>query len=176
MQDINLIPQKNKVTKEVVQKTNSVSSFLKILIVLLFISILTVAAVYAIVYFRLRQTKEEHAKLRQELSTLQKSEQKYILLRDRLEKISTVKKAFNTKEEIAAARDLLANISSPSRISDLRVSPEMVEVEITTDSSLNMTKIFSYLVGSGQYIRVNMLSFSYNPKTAYKLNLQIFKQ
>lgn len=175
MQDINLITQPNKTSQEVTKKTNAVGSFLKLMVILLVISLLTVASAYGIIYYRLRQTRDEHTKLKKELSTLEKSEQRYIFLRDRLDKISTIQKAFNTQDEISISRDLLANVEAPSRISGLVITPEMVETEITTDSSLNITKLFSYLVGKGDYIRINMVSFDYNPKTAYKVDLQIFK-
>lgn len=175
MQDINLIPQASKVSQEVVEKTNKLGSVLKLFIVILTITAITAATVYGIIYYRLKLVREEHAKLKQELVSLQKSEQRFILLRDRLDKISKIQAKYNTDDEIQIARDLVQNLQAPSMISTLTITPELVETEITTDSSLSLTKIFSYLIGSGKYSSVSMLSFDYNPTSAYRLSLQIKK-
>lgn len=170
-----MISQASKVDQEVVKKTNNLGSVLKLLIVLLIVSVLTALSVYGIIFYRLREIRAEHTKLKQELQTLEKSEQRFILLRDRLGKIAKVQTQANTKDEIQISRELVENLQTPTRITDLTITQGSVEAEISTDSSLNITKAFAYLVGSGKYSRVSMLSFDYNPTTAYKVNLQIVK-
>ncbi|KKQ43673.1 MAG: hypothetical protein US62_C0044G0001, partial [Candidatus Woesebacteria bacterium GW2011_GWA1_37_8] len=114
-------------------------------------------------------------KLKTEVATLKKSESRFVLLRDRLEKISKIQSEYNISGELETVKDLSLNITSPSLIKSLKIDPNMVEVEVETDSSLNITKIFSQLIGSGKYNRVSMLSFDYNPATSYLVTLQIIK-
>ncbi|KKQ24410.1 MAG: hypothetical protein US39_C0016G0023 [Microgenomates group bacterium GW2011_GWC1_37_12b] len=175
MADINLIPQTSKVSQEVTKKTNTLGSVLKLFIVLLFVSLFTSATVWGIIYYRLNQVKKEHEKLKTEVATLKKSESRFVLLRDRLEKISKIQSEYNISGELETVKDLSLNITSPSLIKSLKIDPNMVEVEVETDSSLNITKIFSQLIGSGKYNRVSMLSFDYNPATSYLVTLQIIK-
>jgi len=175
MNDINLIPQTAKVSQEVTKKTNALGSVLKLFIALLFISLVTAASIWGIIYYRLGQVREEHGKLKAEVENLKRSEQRLILIRDRLGKISKVKSEHNTFEELETAKDLSLNIISPSKVNSLEIDPGKVVAEIETDSSLNITRIFSQLVGSGKYSRVSMLNFGYSPENGYVISMQIAK-
>lgn len=101
------------------------------------------------------------------------SEQQIILLKDRINKISTIQNLPTSLKNIIAIEPFLANLSPDSLLSELDIDSQKAQLLLNFKSNNDLGTFFRNLSGSEVFKSVVLSSFSLNPATGYSVSINI---
>jgi len=164
---INLLPKELGVKSE----TTKVADILKkitIATIVVFLALGGVAAAYIIVL----TTQTNASKARQEalmasIGTLEQTEQRLVLVRDRLAKIQPILDDQETTEGLAVLSNFVSGLPSGVSFVEAEVTADSIEASFTSTSSLALASLLSGVVINESFERVTLNSFSFNPSSGY---------
>lgn len=166
---MNLIPKDMSISPKTVKSVKTVNYMSIVLGSAL--SLCVLAGIIYIVYLNTVKvsSQQQIENLKTQITNLQSSEQKLILVKDRLTKISAIQKDESIADTLDSFIDFSNSISQDSTINimDTKLSSSKSEVTVSADSSLSINRVLGFL-GSGQvYKNVVMNTLGFNPLSGY---------
>ena len=178
---INLIPREMSVPGKTVTISKIINKISTIgTIVLIFIAIVLISV---LVFFNLEYKKSTTnvENLKSRIVELERSEQKLILAKDKLAKISYIKKLNSVDTELTNFQDFKLSItaSSAAKFTEISITPEKTETSLTFTDSANLgaaLEVVSKLLehDGKDYKNIILSSLGFSPNTGYLVSL-IFK-
>jgi len=176
MKDINLIPQEEKPSKFVLYFAKIVNRLLILSLVGFLTALIVGVSVYYLYSIKNKEVVARQNELKNEISILEKSEQRLVLIKDRLTKIDSILKNSNIAgNNIDIIEETFKVAELPTYISGFSLSGNVTEVGFYTDSSAGMTKLLSFMVGSGKFSKIDFLGFQYTQTSGYNFRLGLNK-
>lgn len=108
------------------------------------------------------------------ITSLEQTEQKLILVRDRVQKAETVLKSSPTEKRIESLKALSNIFPAGISFTNIEVLPDRLELTLLASDSLSLKKGMVVLTDSGLFKKVDMISFGLNPKSGYLVSVQLF--
>lgn len=171
MADINLLPQELKPSGTILKISARLKAFALLGVIFFMISAALYFSALFFLNYRITSSQEEQESLKTQIKALEKTEQRLVLVKDRLTKISTVSKKPKVNDELER---LMA-------VSDLfPTNTNLVEVELTENnagvviSSDNLDGVANYLasvVASGKFVKVNLKQLKFDSDSGYSISL-----
>jgi len=162
--DINLLPQGLKPKKYALTLSKNLK---KVLIIgfCLFAILATVSlATIFVLSARMKSSVAKQDDLKSEIKNLEQSEQKLVLVKDRLGKIESILKGESASDEITTLIETSQKIPEGVSFKKANLSKSSADVTVSTANSFYLARFLAVLIGSGSYRRIELLSFSYDPK------------
>jgi len=168
MARINLLPQELKPKGYVLKLSKTLNKLALISIAIL----LAAAFVFlgSFIFFS-QQTKES---LKSEIRALEATEQKLILVKDRIQKIGKVLNVENTTEELGVLKQIVEILPEGVSFNSVGISDSSVELEVTAPNLLSIGQFFLSIVNSQGFQKVTVTGFSYKLETGYVVGLIFF--
>lgn len=173
MKTINLIPSEMTVptkTVKLVKVLNKISTIGAIILILL-ISIL----ISGLVYFNIEYKKSVSNTnvLKDRIITLEKSEQKLILAKDKLSKITYIKSIDVVDDELTNFIELKSLVSSPSAstFTEISIDPVKTELSLSFPESLSLSSAIKSLSALNKYKRIILSSLGYSKSSGFLISL-----
>lgn len=173
MPNINLLPADVR-PKESVVKTSRIVK--KLIIVVFSLFILSISVFGATYYRNLRKLKTTAGRisdLKTSISALEQTEQKLVLVKDRLSKISDVLSMPSVVGEIEILKDINDLSNSKIVIDTASLSVDNVMFTINVSDSETLVNLFSDLSNKKNYDSVEITSINYNAETGFNIGMRI---
>lgn len=174
---INLIPTEMAVPTRALNLAatlNKISVFGAVAVILAALSLIA-----GLVYYNLQYKKSASnvESLKNKIVQLQKNEQKLILAKDKLSKISYIRSLDSVDAELTnyKAFQNLVMADSNSNISEVSIGPNKIETTVTLKDTLALTNVLSTITTLPNYKKIVLSSLAYSSATGYLINL-VFNQ
>jgi hypothetical protein len=108
----------------------------------------------------------------QNIKSLEGTEQKLFLIKDRIGKIKLAQNSKDADSLFNPLSHLLSNLPNGVSISTVEVDPTKTKFAVNSTNSLDAASFLNTLVTSGTYKKLILTGFSYTPETGYAITLE----
>lgn len=115
----------------------------------------------------LSNNKKQVESLKASVVALETSEQKMVLLKDRLNKISGIYKKPSSISNLNLVTPFIINKEENTSILNLDIDSSKIILDVSFKSTASMTTFFETLKNSKDFKNVTLTSFGYNPSIGY---------
>ncbi len=170
---INLIPTEMAVPARAVKLAKIINKFSTIATILLILASVILGSLFF--YYSLERTKIKNntESLISRISSLQVSEQKLVLAKDRLAKIKIVRDSKSVNNEILRYQEfsnIIANATG-SAITEAVLTSKGTDVSIIFVDSASLSEVLSPLSKLTNYKKIILSSLGFNPNTGFLANI-----
>ena len=161
------VPTKTVKLVKILNKISIIGAIFLILIILIFIS--------GLIYYNIEYKKSVSNvnTLKDKIITLEKSEQKLILAKDKLSKIAYIKSIDAVDDELTNFIELKSLVSSPSAstFTEISIDPKKTELSLTFPNSLDLSGALKSLPTLTKYKRIVLSSLGYSKNSGFLVSL-----
>lgn len=175
MADINLLPEDVKPKPYLLKLSKTLNKFVVGGFILFSFLVVVSLGSFLILRNRTQASLDRQEDLKAQVNALEQTEQRLFLLKDRLGKIGTVLSVNDAAEEVESLEQALNMSQGVGVFKDAEITKEKAIVTFSTDSSENLTRFLSLLIGSGEFKRIELASFGFSPSEGYELELGLVK-
>jgi Tfp pilus assembly protein PilN len=168
---LNLLPQGLLISKSLGKALKTIKALNVILSVAFLVFALGMGAYFVLSTITLNGVQNKVDKLKTQVIAQESSEQQLILLKDRIQKISTVKALPNTFKNVENINSLLTGLSGESSISQLDVGQAKVDLSMIIKSNNDLTSFLRSVENTNLFKTVILSSFGYSPVGGYTLGI-----
>ncbi len=148
----------------------------KISTILLVISIVgIIGSIVGIIYYGSKQNTivTKIGYLKANISELSNNENRIFSIKDRLSKISEIKKIKSAEEEFSDFKRIESVVSGldGSSFNDVTISPTKVEMALSFKGLKNMGTVLNYISAIKRYKKIVLTSLGYTASSGYLANL-----
>lgn len=172
---INLLPPDLISNKGIFKQAKAIRSLTLVSIIVFLIFGLAVGGIILLGSAQLRSLTSQNNALKENIREREETEQKMVLLKDRIGKIKIAKNLESSKEELAGATTLLATITAPSVVSELTFDAKKVDLSLIFKTSSDLSAFLRGLANNQDFDSVILTSFGFNPSNGYILSLRLSK-
>ena len=175
MEQINLIP-KDLVPKQSIIKTSGV--FRQIVIVGFIIFIVASIGISGLYFFYSREFKISQGRiseLKSNIKSLEKTEARLILVKDRLDKTKLILGAESSTDEIELASTLLSSLPEGANLSAAGFQPGGSTLTLFSPSTKVLSETINTLIASGLYSKIDMTKFNFSPESGFNAEYKLYK-
>jgi len=166
---VNLLPKELRPKKYIVKISKVLTNVSLIALLVFIISAITVTSVYFVISSRLNSAQEKHEELITQIKALEETEQKIVLIKDRLEKVNEMRSKISATERVDILDDVLSISDGIAIVGGSTLTSDKTSVLVSVDGSLNLTKFLSGLLLSGGFKKIEMISFTFDHKVGYAM-------
>lgn len=172
MTDINLLPQELKPKSYAIKLSKTLRRIALYFLVVFLITLMVLGATYVGLTIRLGSLTKSERDLELRVGNLQDSEQKLVLIKDRLAKIENILNSEASKIDLAVIDLVSKNLPDRVVITSVEIIQGVTVIGISASSSQNLGRFFSVL-SNLNFNRVLLSSFFYSRETGYRIVVQI---
>lgn len=173
MQDINLLPTELKSSKEVLNTSRLLT---RLAIAFGFVLAVSGLAGAGVLYYLSNQAElatSKRAELQNNVQSLESTEQKVVLMRDRVTKISEVLADRSKYDLISKYENLLLQMPPEAVLEEAELDTDISKLTIVVPTSLDLEQVLAIVESEGQYSRVKLDNLDYNPSSGYEIVLDL---
>lgn len=142
------------------------------LFVFCFFSVLTIGYIYFL-NFQVKKSNLNQEALKTSIKSLEQTEQKLFLIKDRLAKIKNLLVLETTVKEVENANQILIDSGFGVELTGVEVFPGKVSLTGNVNSSVVLGDFMDKLLHNYSYKTLKLTAFSYNPKLGYSFGFDI---
>ncbi|MCH7730463.1 hypothetical protein IID21_02915 [Patescibacteria group bacterium] len=170
----NLLPADLAPKESIIKLSNNLKKISVIGYSLFIVAGLASAAFFFYLSNEVSKASSTTEQYKQSISSLEKTEQKLILIRDRVEKAEKILKTSPTEKRIDSLKVLSASFPDEITFTNVEIFPDRLDLTILASNSQALKEGMAELTDSGLFKKVEMISFGLNPKSGYLVTLQVF--
>lgn len=170
--NLNLLPQDLQVSKGLSSLLKTARSLGVILIVTFIIFCLGMGAYFIYSKITLDNIQTNVDQLKTQVKAQEGSEQQLVLLRDRLQKIASVKGIPSAGANISGINSLLANMSTNLKMSEANIDPLKMSLSLRLYSNEDLSTFLQNLKSTALFNQIELATFSYGA-TGYNLDVNL---
>lgn len=169
---INLIPLEMAVPARAVKLAKLLNKFSVVGAILLIISVVVVISLLVFYSFELKNTNSKVSQLKSRVVELEKNEQKLYLAKDRIEKITEVRKLQAVDDELLKFEELTKNIAlyPDTSYSEISINPTKSELTLLSKTSVSFSDVLKLILGLTGYKNMILSSLGFTPASGYTSN------
>jgi len=160
MRDINLLPQELKPKGYAIKLSRSLRKIGVVFLVVFLIVSIFAAGSFAILSIRIRDSNNRQSKLKTEIRAQEQTEQKLILVQDRISKVTSILSSGDSREEVGVLKDVISILPPEMAITKVNLTDSKAEITVFATSSLYLTRFLAQVINSN-YQNIELVSFSY---------------
>lgn len=171
--NINLIPTEMAVPASAVKLSGLLNKISTVLVILLILSSIG----FGLSVFFLNQESNKISRsveaLKLRISDLEQNEQKLVLAKDRIEKITSIKNSKSVNDDVARykAFSTLLQTTTGSSVSEANISSKGTEVVVISQDSTSLSSLLTPLAESANYKNIIISSLGYAQGTGFLSSL-----
>lgn len=171
--NLNLLPQELSGNTPLGKAQAGIKKATYILIPLFLIFAAGLLIFYAVLSYQIAGATDKLEGLKAEIKDKETTEQKLVLVRDRISKVKLTKNSPAATKRIANMGALLAIIPPDSTIGELSLDSGKTEISVIFKSTAGMTLFFENLAKITGYKAIDMTSFGFSPTNGYLISLRL---
>lgn len=170
---INFIPTDMAVPVKSVKLAKTLNKLSIVGVILLILSVISAIVLFFFFSSDLKKTNASVATLKNEISSLEKSEQKLILVKDKLEKISYIKSLSSAENDINQFKSIneIVLSASNSAFTEISVGSSKTEISLSTPDSSSLSLILSSFTNLKDYAKITLSSLGFNSTSGFLSSL-----
>ncbi len=172
MSNINLLPLDLSPNRRALKVASSIKmgSFLLLGI---FLIVGTLAVVF-IIFLRaqINSSVAKQSVISQSIRSLDSTEQKLFLTKDRIGKIKLALSDSNRVDSFVLVNKTLSNLSDGVLVYNVRIDANKTQFSVLSKNSLAMAQFLSSLVTGGNYKNLSLTGFTFSPDRGYLITLE----
>jgi predicted PurR-regulated permease PerM len=173
MKDLNLLPIDLSPSRGSYKLANSLKK-----IILSISGVFILAAIIggiAIVFLsnQVQTSIARQTELKQKIQSLEVTEQKLFLIKDRLAKIQTAQAAQNAESPFESLNQVLSNLPDGVSVSTVNIDTSATSFSVTSKDSLGMASFLNLIVTSGTYKNLVVKGFLFSQDVGYTIALEV---
>ncbi len=141
--------------------------------ILLTLSVIVAISSFLFFSSELKKIDVQVGSLKDEISLLEKSEQKLILVKDKLGKVAYVTSLPSAEQDINLFKELngITSDSSGSVLTEISIIPNKIEVSLSSGDSTALSSALRSFVNLKDYIKITLSSLGFKPSSGFLSNL-----
>lgn len=156
--------------KEGILKISGVAKRISIIgFSVLVVSIIIMVIGVVVLGRQLDEIKSNQGRLKNIIQSLEETEVRLVLVKDRLSKISQINEIEDTEDEIDGLASLVQMFPEGVSLNKTKLRARNSKVEIRVQNTQVLTKLLADLLASGIYKSVKMESLDYNQQTGFNI-------
>jgi hypothetical protein len=124
---------------------------------------------------QLKTSSLRKAELEQNIKALQATEQRLVLIKDRLSLIKEVMGRETAADELEAISTLISNLPEGVSMGEAQLEENETLVSMTAQDSLALTQMMSVLVSSDAYSQVDLRAIKFSPTSGFAADFELVK-
>ena len=173
MATINLLPQELKPKGYVVKLTLRLKKIATSMAIIFFVLVVFLGGAILILTLSMRSSIQRQESLKAEIKLLEDTEQRLVLIRDRLNKVDLILSEKDANEAVSILKDVNGILPQESSISEARLMPDGLDLTLTTTTSSSLTQIFANLVSFPDIKKIELVRMEYSQVGGYRLRLSL---
>jgi hypothetical protein len=171
MKDINLLPEELKPSSSVIKLSANLKKIALLGVVILFISLTLSLGAYLFFSQRVSSTLTEQENIKVQIKTMEKTEQRLVLVKDRLGKIGSVYRSPRANDEVEKLNTVSSLFPENTFVEEVDLNENNANVAISSATLDNVTIYLASVISSGNYTKVNLESLEFDPEKGYVVEL-----
>ncbi len=175
MAEINLLPEEFKPSTYIVGLTKTLNRITVVFSALLVVASLSFTAAYLFYSQKNISLLKEKERLISEIKALEATEQRLILVKDRLQKISQILSGSYTESQIDSLYKLSNMIPPTTSLDSVFVEGNSVKISLSTPVLDDITNFISSLLASQNFKSIKLTSFVFDENKGYTVSFILNK-
>lgn len=171
MGDINLLPQQKK-SAGGMKVSSSLRTALRFGILFLCLAVFVYAGIYLYFFVSTRLVSNTRTNLESQIQSLESTEQKMVLLRDRIEKTGKILATENADTSSSNLISLSTSMPEGVEIQDIKMNTDGFDISVKVDKSELISEFLKLLTSSSEYQKIEMVSMGFSSKDRYFLQVK----
>lgn len=172
MSAINLLPKELTAKGSVIKISKTLKRASVVGLSILIVAAVLITALFFLLSYQNRQTVSRQEELKQSIGVLEQTEQRLILVKDRLDKAELVLGADAATRSVEQLDDLNSILPEGVSLSAATIENGVSKITIFGNSSKVVAEFFSKLLTSDIYSQIELESFAYNPLKGYSVEFK----
>lgn len=170
---INLLPKELTQKGPVVVLARKLKKVAIAALILFLISAVGLIGFFLFLSFQLRASVQRQEELKVSIKSLEQTEQRLILVKDRVEKAGKVLAIESASEEVEGLKGLVLSLPVEVSLAGASLSKEAIGVTIEAVNSASLVQFFASLTVSPNFDQIVLKSLNFNPDSGYTVSLGI---
>ncbi|MBU0572255.1 hypothetical protein KKH23_01125 [Patescibacteria group bacterium] len=175
MPAINLLPTDLSPKSSIAKASQIIKNASIVGLVLVIVSAVGIIAFLVITSFQIRNSNIQQDQLKAGIKSLEQTEQRLVLTKDRLKYASEV---LGKETAVGAIEDLdllFSTLPEEVEIREAQVAAAKTEISIVAKSSSGLTKTLASLLATDYYENIKLTSFAFNINAGYIVSVSLSK-
>lgn len=167
MAQINLLPTDSAPRPTVIRTSGVVRKILTVGFIIFIVAATVLAALYFFYSRDIKASSARTSELKTNIKALEVTEQRLLLVKDRLEKAKLVLGMDTTMDELEAADTLLSSLPPETTLSSAEFKVNETVMTLGSPNTGVLTRVIGAITSGGIYKNVDMTSFGFTPETGF---------
>lgn len=171
MNDINLLPQELKPSKSVLKLSENLKKMALLSVLVLLISVTLSLGAYLFYGQRVSSSLANQEKLKTEIKAMEKTEQRIVLVKDRLSKINLISANPRANDEVVTLDFVSKLFPDGTLVEGFELDDGKANIAISSERLSEIATYLASVISSGKFKQVNLVSLLYSPLKGYVVDL-----
>lgn len=172
---INLLPQEFKPKGYVVKLAKALNKLAIVSVAVLLATVVILLGSFIFLSQRTKSSVSNQENLRGQIQVLQATEQRLVLLKDRLKKVEKVLDLPSGKEEVEIFQEILELMPDGTNLAEAKLLKDSAQIEVAVDNLANTSQFLASVVATQGLKRVTLINFEFKPEKGYTVGLDFVK-
>ncbi len=175
MNEINLLPQELKANSKVVALASSLKKIsLLFSLILLFATVLSLGT-FILFQQRVNTTLSNQENLKSQIKALENTEQRLVLVKDRLKKINTITRQPRANDEVSRLDKVTKFFPENVEVKSVLLEEDKANLAVSSDNLTLITQYLASVISSGDFDKITLLSLEFKPDSGYVVELSFLE-
>lgn len=171
---VNLLPEDLAVKKGTAKIAKLFKSLTTISLVVSLVVGVGLLLFFLISYFQLKGLESNIADAEVQVRAQETTEQRVVLLKDRLTKIKQIQAIEDASKPIEDISSFLNTLPADTSLGEFDVDSDKIDASFRFASSSSLNEFFANLLTLDQFSRASLTSFGFNPASGYLVGVRFF--
>ncbi len=135
------------------------------------VAALGLVAFFSVNALTLRSSTARQAELTNSIKSFEQTEQGLVLVKDRLAKVTEVEGKENADNEIDSLSTLFTQVPTGVSLTEAVVSKDELDTTFVIGNSSVLGQFMASLIATEGFVKIDLLSFSFNPSVGYLVSV-----
>ncbi|MFZ5932504.1 MAG: hypothetical protein ACOYT7_00230 [Patescibacteria group bacterium] len=164
---INLLPTDLSPKGPIVKIATLLKNLAIVSFLTFFLAVLGMAAFFVLNSLTINSLSSRSEELKVSIKSLEATEQRLILVKDRLTKAKQVLGVESGLDEVDGLGKIVSGLSADVSLSEAIVAKDSLDTTFVASSSQGLTQLMAQVISQDAFKKVELVSFSFNPNAGY---------
>ena len=125
---------------------------------------------------RITDAEDRNKILRGKIKALEETEQRLVLVQDRIKKVDQISKVKSANKELEGFEFLLDGVGPLVNVDLVNIDTNTLDIKISSDSTIYTLDFINFIENSNEFSNVTIQSMQFTPKTGFTTQILLKKQ
>lgn len=172
--NINLLPTDFRVNKDIAHTAVLITRLAVVAGIILLIVGAAGGGIFLFIQTKVKETETTSNNLKSQIQGLETTEQKFILVKDRVTKSQSILSQRGKFVEFANYLEFVKTLPSGTTFVDEELDSSVSKIILNVSNSADLATIIDLIGSSTNYVRASIESIDFDPSKGYELTLNLF--